>query len=176
MFSAVSFREFVPSKNLFRTIFHCFPSSNKLLGLIPVLVDYRQLANIWTFNKEPCQGGALTGLEEVGMKERRGTSFRNPGFLNQKTVDSFPNLDNSVFFLPIFHYQESLKPDFHMLFSLAFCALDLYIRIGMGLSEAKPVSRSRGLLLFKIYQRKYLRLNPLCLCLFLPLLDGQVVG
>ena len=67
------------------------------------------------------------------MKERRGPSFRNPGFLNQKRIDSFPNLDNSVFFLPIFHYQESLKPDFHMLFSSVFCALDLYIRTGIGL-------------------------------------------
>lgn len=75
------------------------------------------------------------------MKERRETSFRNPRFLNKKTIDSFPNLDASVFFLPILHYQERLKADFHMLFSSVFCALDLYIRIGMGLNEAKPVPR-----------------------------------
>jgi hypothetical protein len=48
--------------------------------------------------RSPVRGGSLTGLEEVEMKERRGPSFRNPGFLNQKTIDPFPNLDNPVLF------------------------------------------------------------------------------
>ena len=44
-------------------------------------------------------------------------------------------------FIPLLHYQESLKVDFHMLLSSVFCGLDLYIRTGVGLSAAKPVSR-----------------------------------